>query len=139
MRLDEITRTNGAVDRKLPGLYNAQVGDIIEIGFEGSRIKHKAKIAKVVGNDRLVDADGNIFNRSGIVFRRKSYPLTSFRGKIISAKQMTQKALDNDHEDRKVDYLKRNNWENVDPETRDKILSLLRVSFTSMQGMKDYK
>ena len=139
MRLDEITRSDGAVNKSIKGLYDAQPGDIIKIGFEGSRIKHVSKIKKVVGQDRLVDTDGNIFNRNGMVYRRASYPLTAFSGKIIFAKHVTQAELNDDHEERKIDYLNRRKWEDVDPEIRDKILGMLRVSFTSMQGMKDYK
>lgn len=139
MRLTEITRSDGAVEGALRGLHDAQVGDIIEIGIEGSRNKTTTKIKKVVGKNRLVDTDGNIFNRNGIVYRRVSYPLTSFRGKIISAKLVTQKELDADHENRKIEFLKSKNWEDVNPEIRDKVLGMLRVSFTSMQGMKEYK
>lgn len=139
MRLNEISRSDGAVDGALRGLHDAQVGDIIEIGIEGSRNKTMAKIKKVVGSNRLVDTDGNIFNRNGIIYRRASYPLKSFRGKIISAKLVSQKSLDDDHEQRKIEFLKSKNWEDVDPEIRDKVLGMLRVSFTSMQGGKEYK
>lgn len=138
MRLDEITRSDGAVENAIRGLHDAQVGDIIAIGIEGSRTKHMARIKKVVGQNKLVDTDGNIFNRNGVVYRRASYPLNSSPGKIISAKLVTQKSLDDTHEKRKIDHLKNKNWEDVDPETRDKILRLLRVAFTSMQGTKEY-
>jgi len=139
MKLTEITRTNGAVSGALRGLHDAQAGDIIEIGTEGTRSKRVSRIKKVVSKDRLMDQDGNIFNRNGVVYRRVSYPFVGSKGKIISAKLLSQKELDADHEQRKVEFLKSKNWEDVDSETRDKILGMLRVSFTSMQGMREYK
>ncbi len=138
MRLDEITRSGGAVENAIRGLHDAQVGDIIAIGIEGSRTKHMAKIKKIVGQNKLVDTDGNIFNRNGVVYRRATYPLTSFPGKIISAKLVSQKSLDDEHERRKVEFLNQRKWEDVDPEIRDEILGMLRVSFTTVQGMKEY-
>ncbi|MCK5641229.1 MAG: hypothetical protein KAJ19_10540 [Gammaproteobacteria bacterium] len=139
MRLDEITRSDGAVENAIRGLHDAQIGDIVAIGIEGFRTKHMAKIKKVVGQNKLVDTNGNIFNRNGVIYRRVSYPCKSFPGKIVSAKLVSQKSLDDEHEQRKIEYLNGRKWEDVDSETRDKILGLLRVSFTSMQGMKEYK
>lgn len=138
MRINEIQRTDGAVDKPIRGLHDAQPGDIIEIGIEGTRNKSMTRIKKVVGQDRLVDTNGNIFNRNGVVYRRAAYPLKSFPGKIISAKHVTQAELNADHEKRKVAFLKSKKWEDVDPEIRDQILKMLRVSFSSMQGMKEY-
>lgn len=140
MNLTEITRTDGAVNGALRGLHDAQAGDIIEIGMEGSRIKRTSRIKKVVSKDRLMDQDGNIFNRNGVVYRRVSYPFVGSKGKIISAKLLSQRDLDDSLEKRKIEYLtSKNNWQDVDAEVRDKIFSLLRVSFTTMQGTKEYK
>lgn len=139
MKLTEISRTSGAVDGAVSGLHDARPGDIIEIGVEGHRNKFMTKIKKVGGKDRLMDMNGNIFNRNGMIYRRVSHPFLGMKGKIVSAKLVTQKELDADHENRKIEFLKSKNWEDVSPEIRDKVLGMLRVSFTSMQGMKEYK
>ena len=62
---------DGYSDTRVTGLANAKPGDAIEIGFEGTRSKSRSKIIKVVANDRLMDAEGNIFNRNGIIFKKR--------------------------------------------------------------------
>ena len=70
----------------MKSLHDARVGDIHKIGIEGSHQKVNIRIAKIVANDRLQDTDGNIFDRSGHIFRRKGgFIGTSTKGKIVFA------------------------------------------------------
>jgi hypothetical protein len=52
-------------DKPAKGLYDATPGDMIEVGFEGSRTKRQTKIKKLLPSDRLQDVEGNIYNKNG--------------------------------------------------------------------------
>ena len=128
---------DGAADKPIKGLYDAKPGDIIKIGIEGTRDHFYTIIDKIVANDRLQDRDGNIFGRNGRIFRRKGYQLSGTSGKVVSAKHVTQKELDDDHATDRRKYLIDTNWSNVDDEQIVKILKILRVSMGTIQ--KRYK
>ncbi len=142
MRLLEVAkpdRSQGAVLKNVIGLHDARPGDIIKIGIEGTRQKVTVKIAKVVANDRLQDTEGNIFDRSGKVFRKKGFFLKHLapKGKIVFAKPATQKQLDADLEERRIEHLTNLNWKrDVSKEKREAVLKILNVQFSSMQGAK---
>lgn len=73
------------------GLYRAKVGDFIQIGIEGSRVKYRSKIIKIVKNDKLQDENGNVFNRDGRIQVRKSSWVKAYGNKkIVSAKRITE-------------------------------------------------
>ena len=141
MHLFEIAkpdRSQGAVLKNIIGLHDARVGDIIKIGIEGTRQKITVKIAKVVAKDRLQDTEGNIFDRDGKVFRKKGFFLQNLapKGKIVFAKPATQKQLDADLAERKLEFLSNQNWKKVPLKKRESILKILNVSFSTMQGSK---
>jgi len=138
MKLNEMTK-DGAAEKPIKGLHNAKPGDIIEIGIEGQRHKVQSKIDKVVSNNRLQDKDGNIFGRDGMIYRRKGWQLRDTKGKIVSAKHMTQKQLDDEHDNRRRKYLKETNWDKLDAEQIEKILKIMRVSFGTIQKRIGYK
>ena len=130
----QIKRNKGAVLTPIKGLYNAKPGDIIEVGFEGSRQKYVTKIDKIVSNDRLQDRDGNLFGRDGMVYRRKSGWMWDTKGKIVFARHMTQTQLDDDLRKRKIEYLKSARWNEMSDDKLNDVLALMRVSFSTMQG-----
>ena len=107
----------------IKGLYQAKAGDYISIGTRGRSF---AKIAKVLPTDKLVDSDGNIFGRNGVIIRRiagwaKYVP----KGSITSAKIITQKEFDKDYKKIKVDYIK-DNIADEDIATIEEILLLMK-------------
>lgn len=136
LEIAKIDRSNGALLKAIKGLHNAKVGDIIKIGVEGSRRKFTTRIQKIVGKDRLQDIDGNVFDRSGKIFRRKGINLIGTKGKIIFAKQATQKELDDDLFERKIDFLSKIKWNKKSPEKIDQILKILNVEFGTIQGSR---
>jgi len=138
MNLSEVT-TNGAADKSITGLHDAKVGDIIQIGIQGMPQKLVTKIARVVSSNRLQDEEGNVFGRDGIIFRRKGYQLAGSTGKIVSARQVTQKELDNAHDKQRRKYLKGYDWDKLDDERLTKVLNLLRVDFGDIQKRKPYE
>lgn len=90
------------------GLHQAKSGDPLWIGVEGSRGKHYSKVKKVT-DDKVFDIDGNIFSKDGRLIKGGS---TRFmkkfnKGKIISAKLITQKEFDKQFKDIKVDFLRK--------------------------------
>lgn len=60
-------------DEPSKGLYNAKVGDVIEIGMQGTRNKREIKIVEILSSDKLKDAAGNIFHRNGMIYRGAEY------------------------------------------------------------------
>lgn len=134
---DPITR-NGAAVKPIKGLYNARVGDILEIGVEGFPHKIHSKIAKIGKSGKLMDTNGNIFDRSGKVYRRKGYELGNTTGKIVWARHMTQKQLDKEHDKRRREFLKTYDWNDLDPKRIEEILKILRVSFGDIQKWRQY-
>jgi len=142
MKLTEVTK-DGAAIKPIKGLHNAKPGDIIEIGVEGSRHKIQTKIAKVVSNDRLQDRDGNIFGRDGMIFRKRGYLLKQLthnkKGKIISAKHITQNQLDDEHDKDRRKYLNQYDWDKMDTERLEKILKIMRIDFGTIQKRIGYK
>lgn len=86
-----LVELQGYADENFKGLYRAKPGDNIEIGFEGSRVKYTTKIDKIVSNGRLQDTEGNIFDRNGIIYRKKGSWVKFAGDKIISARQITIK------------------------------------------------
>ena len=133
-----LDRSEGAMLKPVKGLHDARPGDIIKIGVEGTRQKVTVKIAKVVANDRLQDTDGNIFDRSGRVFRKKGFFLKHLapKGKIVFAKHVTQKELDDELVEKKIEYLNKQDWKKVSLEKREAVLKILNVQFSTMQGAK---
>lgn len=116
-------------DKYIGGLHQAEVGDYIKIGIEGTRVKHLTKIVKVIPDtNRLVDGDGNIFDRNGVVYRRKDgWAKWYGKGKIVSAKIVTQKEFDEDYKKIKVDFLKSFEWEKLNIKDIEKIIDQLPV------------
>ena len=57
-------------EKYIKGLHQAKEGDYISIGTSGTRGRSYAKVAKVLPTDKLVDTDGNIFGRNGVIMRR---------------------------------------------------------------------
>ena len=137
MLLEALTK-DGATSRNVTGLYNARVGDIIEIGIEGTRHKMQTKIAKVT-EKKVTDREGNIFHRDGNIFRRKSWQaVTLAPGKKVYAKHVTQKNLDDGHHKDRLNYLKKYRWENLDEARLKQVLSILRVDFGTVQKRIPY-
>ena len=113
-----------------PGLHQAKVGDHIHIGFEGTRGKWPSKIAKIDHKTgRLTDTDGNIFNVDGRVFRRKSAVFP--KGKIVSAKIVSQKEFDKEFKRRKIEFLRKFDWDRMNIEDLVKITEMLPVRHSS--------
>lgn len=56
-------------DKPSKGLYEVKRGDVVEIGVQGSREKREIKIVEILKSGKLKDADGNIFNRNGMIYR----------------------------------------------------------------------
>lgn len=79
----------GYSEKDVTGLHKAKPGDFIEIGIEGERNKQRSKISKIVSNNRLQDDEGNIFDRTGIIYRKKGQWVKLRGNKIISARQIT--------------------------------------------------
>ena len=116
-------------EKYLKGLHQAKVGDHIYIGVEGWRAKGYSKIAKVLDTDKLVDTDGNIFGRNGVIIRRKGgWANNAPKGKIISAKIITQKEFDENYKKIKIDHIRNHDWSKEDIKTIEKINSMMRVS-----------
>lgn len=136
--VETIERSDGAVTKSINGLHDARVGDIIKIGVEGSRHKIYSKIAKIVANNRLQDSEGNVFGRDGMVYRRKGWELRNTKGKIVSAKHVTQKELDQEHHQDVIRFLTRYNWDTLSPEQLETILKTIRVSFGDIQKTRSY-
>ncbi len=74
-----------------PNSDNNQIKFFIEIGFEGTRYKQFSIIDKIVSKNRLMDKEGNIFDRNGIVYRKKGSWIKQAKDKIASARQLTEK------------------------------------------------
>jgi len=100
MRFRDYIKPNYA-DKPSKGLYDAKVGDVIEIGMSGTRNKREIKIVEILASDKLKDAAGNIFNRNGMIYRGAEYWSQSAKknGVKIYAVQLTK-------EKKKQDILK---------------------------------
>jgi hypothetical protein len=99
------------------GLFQAEVGDTIEIGIQGSRFKHRSKIVKIVTHNRLQDEWGHIFNRDGQIFRRKGHPFYVTDKKIkISAGLIIQEKFDAEYKRIKMDFLRTFDYSKLDIE-----------------------
>lgn len=120
-------RTEAKETKFIGGLHQAQVGDAIHIGIEGSRGKWYAQIVKIAANDRLMDSDGNVFGRNGVIYRRGKSSLWRTKGKITSAKIITQKEFDKKYKDHKIDFLRRYAWDTESVETILGIISKLKI------------
>jgi hypothetical protein len=124
------------VAKPVKGLHDARVGDILKIGIEGSRQKVNIRIAKIVANDRLQDTDGNIFDRSGHIFRRKGGIIgMSTKGKIVFAKHATQKELEKDLLDRKIQHLDNIKWKSMSDEKIEAVVQVLNINFGPVQNL----
>lgn len=55
------------------GLYNAKLGSIIMIGIQGQRNKFWGKIDAIDKNGRFVTADGDVFDKNGLLFKSKQH------------------------------------------------------------------
>jgi hypothetical protein len=128
----------GAAGKPINGLHDAQRGDIVEIGFSGYRHKSIMKITDVVGKDRLKTSDGSLFDRSGFIYRKGTE--LKYRApedtKIIFAKHVTQKQLDDELRNRKIEVLKVIEWNKLSDEQLDNVFKCLptRWSISTMQG-----
>lgn len=111
------------------GLHQAKPGDYISIGIEGTRIKHILRIDKIVANNRLQDEYGDIFDRNGIIYRRKSSAFKSWNDKkrIVSAKIVTQKEFDNQYKDIKINFLRKYEWHKEDIQTINNVIKQLKI------------
>ena len=140
MKLFEVSkmkRVGDAALKPVKGLHDARVGDILKIGIEGSRQKVNIRIAKIVANDRLQDTDGNIFDRSGHIFRRKGDGIIgrSTKGKIVFAKHATQKELEKDLLDRKVQHLDNIKWKGMSEDKIEAVIQVLNIQFGPVQNL----
>ena len=139
MKLFEVSkmkRVGDAALKPVKGLHDARVGDILKIGIEGSRQKVNIRIAKIVANDRLQDTDGNIFDRSGRIFRRKGgFIGTSTKGKIVFAKHATQKELEKDLLDRKISHLDGIKWKGMSEDKIEAVIQVLNIQFGPVQNL----
>ena len=126
---------NGYSDKPVTGLATAKPGDVIEIGFEGTRFKQLSIISKVVSNDRLQDENGNIFNRNGIIFRKKRTWIKQAGDKIVSARQVTVK----EYKKRMMDFvekqLKNFQWSKLDPEQLIEIGKIIKIGFPQLEDL----
>jgi len=94
-------------EKYIKGLHQAEVGDYISIGFQGNRNRHVSKITKILDTNRLVDSDGNIFGRNGVIERRKGgWAKITPKGNIVSAKIITQTEFDKQYKEIKVNFIK---------------------------------
>lgn len=115
-------------EKAIRGLHQAKVGDHIRIGIEGTRGKRDVKIAKILANDRLVDEDGNIFQRNGMIIKRKAgFPSHFGKGKIVSAKLITQKEFDREFKDIKIRHITEYDWNKEDLATILKVIDLMKI------------
>jgi len=122
----------GYSDTRVTGLANAKPGDAIEIGFEGTRYKQRARIAKIVANDRLMDTEGNIFNRNGIIFRKKGSWIKQAGKKIVSARQITYKEYTDSIMEFVSKSLKDFDWAKLSPETLIEVGKLIHRGFPQL-------
>ena len=122
----------GYSDTRVTGLANAKPGDVIEIGFEGTRYKQRARIAKIVANDRLMDTEGNIFNRNGIIFRKKGSWIKQAGKKIVSARQITYKEYTDSIMEFVSKSLKDFDWAKLSPETLIEVGKLIHRGFPQL-------
>lgn len=112
-------------EKYLKGLHQAKVGDYISVGIEGYRNREKVKISKVLDTDKLVDQNGNIFSRNGIIIRRKGGWAKFYgKGKIVSAKIVTQKEFDEEYKKIKVEFII-NTVRDLDIETLEKMIDII--------------
>lgn len=137
MLINEVTK-DGAAISPVTGLYDAKVGDIIEIGVEGSRNKQQTKIAKATPT-KVTDSDGNIFLRSGMIYRRSGFQASVLApGKKVYAKLVTQKQLDKSHDKDRRNYLSKQDWNKIPADKIEKILKIMNVSFGDAQKLRRY-
>lgn len=140
---EKIERSNGAVTKPINGLHDARPGDIIRIGVQGQRQKYTARIKKIVSGGRLMDDKGNVFGRDGVIHRRSSTWPYNTKGKIVSAKHMTQQSIDDGYEEQRRNSLKNYNWDKASPETVTAVFAAIRETtnthhrFSTVQGSKD--
>ena len=126
---------HGYSDTRVVGLANAKPGDVIEIGFEGTRSKSRTRIVKVVANDRLMDADGNIFDRNGVIFRKRGSQVKHLgaNSKIISARQITYK----EYTDSIISFVSKSlgnfDWSKLSPETLVEVSKLIHLQFPQLE------
>lgn len=112
-------------EKYLKGLHQAKAGDYISVGIEGIRNREIVKISKVLDTDKLVDQNGNIFGRNGVIIRRKGGWAKFYgKGKIVSAKIVTQKEFDEEYKKIKVDFI-RNIAHELDIETLEKMIDVI--------------
>jgi len=135
---DLILEIDGYADKRVVGLANVKPGDAIEIGFEGTRSKARSKIVKVVANDRLMDAEGNIFNRNGIIFRKRGSWVkhAGANSKIISARQITKKEYIDSIMSFVSKQLKEFDWAKLPPETLIEVGKLIHIGFPQLEKIK---
>jgi len=80
------------------GLFQAKIGDRIEIGIQGQRFKHRTEIVAIGANRRLRDSWGNIFNRDGQLYRRASHPINVIdKKRKVSAQLVVQEQHDSEY------------------------------------------
>ena len=126
----------GYAPNSVTGLHNAKPGDFIEIGFEGTRYKSKSKIEKIVSNNRLQDTDGNIFDRNGIIFRKKASWVKQAGDKIVSARQITQA----EYKEQILDFVNRQlrefDWKKIPIDDLIEVGKIIKRGFPQLEDIK---
>ena len=118
-------------EKYIKGLHQAKVGDHINIGIEGQRNKEYSKIAKILDSDKLVDTNGNIFGRNGVIIRRKGgWAKYIGKGKIVSAQIITQKQFDDSYRELLINHIQKY-IRKEDIETVKNIIDLMKVKIAN--------
>ena len=118
---------------QVKGLYDIQVGDQIETGMEGTRHKNTTTVTKVT-NDKVYDNSGNIFHKSGKLFKSTYYNIKS-RLKVY-AYPKTQSRMDKEYKTQKIRFIRDLKWEEFDIEQIEKILEVIKTELKWEQGNK---
>ena len=127
----------GYSETRVTGLAHAKPGDAIEIGFEGTRSKYHTRIVKIVANDRLMDNEGNIFNRNGIIFRKRGSWIkhVGANSKIISARHITIK----EYKDTMIGMVSKTlndfDWAKLSPGTLIEVGKLIHIGFPQLEDL----
>lgn len=119
----------GLMKRNLSGLYNAKVGDILLIGVEGQNFKERSTIKNIASNGKITDREGNIYNASGKIYRRKKNSGKP-DDKIIYAKHMTEKQMNKEIREHKIIFLKTIKWEKLTDTELEKVLEIFNYRNT---------
>jgi len=118
-------------------LKDVKVNDWILIGIEGQREKLRATVVKITDSDRIKTNFGDIFNRDGFIWKRKSH-FTKGKKRIF-ATPITERDFNRIHHNININFLKKFDWERCTNEQLEAVLGILPLKFQNKVQRSNFK